>query len=221
MSFAISFHTAITRMPAFSAIDGLRANDNGNPNMQLMLGQHRDYLLALKQAGVVVVELPPLDQFPDAQFVEDTALCLPGLAIMMRPGAETRRGEVAPMRDALALIFDEIADIHTGFIEAGDINTVQGRGPATTLRVIAILLEIHQDAPVGRPCRPFHKKAFSQQALASAIYIHDAYVEGATQHFGKGDDVAARRHHRLYQNAEWHLLHRHHEYRWHWRAPAG
>ena len=120
-SHAISFTTAITRIPALSATDGLRAHDMGNPDIMKMLAQHRDYLLALKSAGMVVVELPPLEAFPDAQFVEDTALCLPGLAIMMRPGAETRRGEVAPMRDALALIFDEIVDIQDGFIEAGDI----------------------------------------------------------------------------------------------------
>ena len=69
----------------------------------------------------MVVELPPLEAFPDAQFVEDTALCLPGIAIMMHPGAETRRGEVQPMREALSLIFDEIVDITEGFIEAGDI----------------------------------------------------------------------------------------------------
>ena len=120
-SHAISFTTAITRIPALSATDGLRAHDIGNPDMMKMLAQHRDYLLALKQAGVVVVELPPLEAFPDAQFVEDTALCLPGLAIMMHPGAETRRGEVQPMREALSLIFDEIIDITEGFIEAGDI----------------------------------------------------------------------------------------------------
>ena len=42
---------------------------------------------------------------------------------MMRPGAETRRGEVAPMRNALSLVFDTIADITEGFIEAGDILT--------------------------------------------------------------------------------------------------
>ena len=123
MSYAINFTTALTRTPAVSAVDGLRANDIGNPDMAVMLLQHREYRAALKTAGVVVVELPALDDFPDAQFVEDTALCLPGLAIMMRPGAETRRGEVAPMRQALSLIFDEIADIKDGFIEAGDILT--------------------------------------------------------------------------------------------------
>ena len=49
-SHAISFTTAITRIPALSATDGLRARDIGNPDMMKMLAQHRDYLLALKQA---------------------------------------------------------------------------------------------------------------------------------------------------------------------------
>ena len=42
---------------------------------------------------------------------------------MMRPKAETRRGEVAPMRQSLSAIFDDIMDITDGFVEAGDILT--------------------------------------------------------------------------------------------------
>lgn len=41
----------------------------------------------------------------------------------MRPGAETRRGEVAPMREVLSPLFENIADITDGCIEAGDILT--------------------------------------------------------------------------------------------------
>ena len=122
-SHATCFASAITRRPAASAVDGLRAQDMGAVDIKLMASQHSDYQAALRQAGAVVIELPALPEFPDAQFVEDTALCLPGLAVMMRPGAETRRGEVAPMRDALSLVFDTIADITEGFIEAGDILT--------------------------------------------------------------------------------------------------
>ena len=117
-SHATRFASAITRRPAASAVDGLRAQDMGAVDIKLMASQHSDYQAALRQAGAVVIELPALPEFPDAQFVEDTALCLPGLAVMMRPGAETRRGEVAPMRDALSLVFDTIADITEGFIEA-------------------------------------------------------------------------------------------------------
>ena len=122
-SHATRFTAAIIRQPALSAVDGLRAQDSGAVDMQMMIRQHSEYQEALRQAGAIITELPALSAFPDAQFVEDTALCLPGLAVMMRPGAETRRGEVAPMRNALAPLFDDIADITDGFIEAGDILT--------------------------------------------------------------------------------------------------
>lgn len=120
---ATKFTSAITRSPAASAVNGLRAQDMGEVDIDLLLAQHRDYIAALHQAGASVTKLSALPDFPDAQFVEDTALCLPDLAVMMRPGAETRRGEVSPMREALSEVFDHIADITDGYIEAGDILT--------------------------------------------------------------------------------------------------
>ena len=122
-SYATSFASAITRCPAASAVDGLRAQDMGEVDVHIMARHHRDYIDALRHAGAEVTELSALSDFPDGQFVEDTALCLPDLAVMMRPGAETRRGEVAPMRDTLSPLFQNIADITDGFIEAGDILT--------------------------------------------------------------------------------------------------
>lgn len=122
-SHATKFTSAVTRLPAKSAVNGLRAQDMGTVNIALLLEQHSDYITALQKAGATVTELSALLEFPDGQFVEDTALCLPDLAIMMRPGAKTRRGEVAPMRNALSEIFDEIEDIRDGCIEAGDILT--------------------------------------------------------------------------------------------------
>ncbi len=120
-SYATRFSSVITRRPDASAINGIRAQNLGLVDINLMAKQHRDYQNALRQAGAVVTELPALPDFPDAQFVEDTALCLPQLAVMMRPAITTRMGEVAPMRRTLSEIFDDITDITSGFIEAGDI----------------------------------------------------------------------------------------------------
>ena len=122
-TYATRFSAAITRQPANSAVDGLRTEDKGAVDIKLMLRQHSEYRQALQQAGAIVTELPALSAYPDAHFVEDTTLCLPNLAVMMRPGAETRRGEVAPMRKVLSPIFENIADITDGCIEAGDILT--------------------------------------------------------------------------------------------------
>ena len=92
-SHLCKFVHAVTLTPALSAINGLRSEDRGAVNIDVMIKQHRNYIDALKSMPEQVTELNALAEFPDAQFVEDTALCLPGVAIMMRPGAASRRGE--------------------------------------------------------------------------------------------------------------------------------
>ncbi|PVA07530.1 dimethylarginine dimethylaminohydrolase family protein [Thalassorhabdomicrobium marinisediminis] len=121
------FTRAITRRPAATIAEGLRAEDTGNPNLDTMLAAHKAYVAALKSTGAEVIELAPLPAFPDAQFVEDTALCLPKGAILMRPGAPSRMGEVAEMAPTLRACYDTVHEITgPGHIEGGDI-LVTGR----------------------------------------------------------------------------------------------
>lgn len=121
------FTHAITRRPAASIIDGLRAVDTGTPDLATMLTHHAAYVAALRSTGATVVELPPLDAFPDSVFVEDTALCLPQGAIVMRPGAPTRLGEAAEMAPHLQALYSTVEWIKgPGTIEGGDI-LVTGR----------------------------------------------------------------------------------------------
>lgn len=128
MNSSYEFRRAITRKPGKSIVDGLRAEDIGTPDLTRMLEAHAAYVATLRSTGAEVVELPPLEAYPDAVFVEDTMLCLPELAIAMRPGAPTRIGEVAEMRPAIEAFFgDRIAEIAApGTIEGGDI-LVTGR----------------------------------------------------------------------------------------------
>jgi dimethylargininase len=64
--------------------------------------QHSAYAAALGELGAQIEWLPPLPDHPDAVFVEDTAIVLPELAIITRPGAESRRGEVLSVANALS-----------------------------------------------------------------------------------------------------------------------
>lgn len=64
--------------------------------------QHAAYVEALRRAGAEVVALRSLDAHPDACFVEDTAVVAGGLALIARPGAPSRRGEPASVREVLA-----------------------------------------------------------------------------------------------------------------------
>ena len=124
---SITFAHAITRQPAKSIVDGLRAVDVGAPDFDGMMRAHDAYVAALRSTGADVRVLGPLEAFPDAQFVEDTALCLPQGAILMHPGAPSRVGEVQEMAPHLANIYTEMRSIiGGGRIEGGDI-LVTGR----------------------------------------------------------------------------------------------
>ena len=91
------FTHAISRKPSVSITKGLRAVDTGSPDLDLFASHHADYVRALRDTGAEVLVLEALEAYPDAVFVEDTALCLQEGAIVMRPGAPSRLGEAAEM----------------------------------------------------------------------------------------------------------------------------
>ena len=145
------FTHAIVRPPADSAVAGLRAVDTGAPDLALMRRHHADYVAALREAGVQVTALAPLDDHPDAQFVEDTALCLPEGAVVLRPGAPSRLGEAAAMAPELARFYGAPRRIDgPGHVEGGDILTTEteilvGRSARTDTAGIAELARIVGD----------------------------------------------------------------------------
>lgn len=120
------FSHAITRQPGESITHGLRDKDVGDPSPQRFMAEHEAYVEALKEAGVSVTVLPAWEEFPDSVFIEDSALCLPRCAVLMRPGAATRTGESAGMAAHLAGFYDDVLEIgEAGFIDGGDILTTE------------------------------------------------------------------------------------------------
>jgi dimethylargininase len=143
------FTHAITRHPSASIVKGLRAVDTGTPDLAQMRAHHAAYVAALRGTGARVIELDPLDAYPDSVFVEDTALCLPEGAVVMRPGAPSRLGEAAEMAPHLAALYPRIARIEGqgSFIEGGDILVTErevlvGRSARTNAAGIAELAAI-------------------------------------------------------------------------------
>ena len=155
------FTHAITRLPPASAIHGLRAVDTGAPDLDRMRAHHADYVAALTSTGATVVELPALEAFPDSLFVEDTALCLPEGAVLMRPGAPSRLGEAAEMAPHLRALYSQVVEIsgQDSFIEGGDILVTEkevlvGRSARTNAAGIAELTRLV--APWGHKVREVH-----------------------------------------------------------------
>lgn len=64
--------------------------------------QHEAYEHCLERLGCRVVSLPAEPDMPDSVFVEDCAVVLDELAVVTRPGAESRRAETASIARVLA-----------------------------------------------------------------------------------------------------------------------
>lgn len=119
------FSKAIVRTPCENFINGLSAANLGLPNYELALNQHKEYVKALKKCGVDVIVLDADENYPDSTFVEDTALLTPHCAIITNPGALSRKGETAGIKNVLEKYFSKIESIQDpGTVEAGDIMMV-------------------------------------------------------------------------------------------------
>jgi dimethylargininase len=116
------FRNAIVRVPCPAIIDGLTSASLGKPDYQKALEQHKAYTEALKNLGLIIKVLEVDDKHPDSTFIEDVALCTSEFAVITRPGAESRRGEIQGMIHVLQEFYDNIEEIISpGTLEAGDV----------------------------------------------------------------------------------------------------
>lgn len=120
------FTHAILRTPGRSVVDGLRAHDGPGPDYAAVLREHTDYAAALRDAGLTIEMLEPLEAFPDSVFVEDPALVFEEGAILLNPGADTRRGETALIAPVLARHFGDVIPIAEGHADGGDVLVTPG-----------------------------------------------------------------------------------------------
>jgi dimethylargininase len=116
------FSHAVTRKPCKNFAMGLTTAVGSDPaDYGLMVKQHAAYLEALTTAGLEVIVLDPLPDFPDAHFVEDTAVVTPDVAVITNPGSAARRGEEKSIAPILAK-FRKIERIQPpGTVDGGDV----------------------------------------------------------------------------------------------------
>ena len=126
------FTRAIVRPPGLNFAEGLTTSELGRPDYQLALQQHEAYCAALERCGLSLVRLEPDPDYPDSTFVEDVTVLVaalpdgqataPSAAILTRPGAASRAGEVESMRKPLADFFLQVSEIESpGTLDGGDI----------------------------------------------------------------------------------------------------
>jgi dimethylargininase len=116
------FTKAIVRKPCARFAGGLTTASLGQVDLQRALEQHEAYRHALASCGLDVIELPADEIHPDSTFVEDTAVLTARGAIITRPGAESRRGEIDAIEPVLRRYFNELHSIREpGTVDGGDV----------------------------------------------------------------------------------------------------
>src|SRR5918912_1911804 len=113
---------ALTREPA-RALDAceLTYREREPIDAAAAAAQHRGYCEALRACGARVVTLPPSDELPDSVFVEDTAIVLDEVAVLTRPGVESRRGEVGLIEAEVARLRPVVKVLPPATLEGGDV----------------------------------------------------------------------------------------------------
>lgn len=92
-------------------------------DIEMARAQHEEYVRVLKSmgCGCDVVELPAEPDLPDSVFVEDAAFILPEVAVITRPGADSRR----PETDSIARVLSPLKKLvhlqEPATLDGGDV----------------------------------------------------------------------------------------------------
>jgi len=154
--------TAITHLPSPNMQRGERTYVGHAPiDAALAARQHEAYRNALRACGATVLTLDTNRDMPDCVFVEDTAIVLDELAVMMSMGAESRRGE-PPAIEAALRRFRPIEHVKLpATIDGGDVvragrDLYVGASPRTNAAGIDALRSVVQQFGYSVTAVPVH-----------------------------------------------------------------
>ncbi|HVX05759.1 MAG TPA: arginine deiminase family protein [Rhodanobacteraceae bacterium] len=148
--------------------------------------QHAAYEQALREAGCEVRQLPEQPGQPDSVFVEDTAIVLDEVAVITRPGAASRRGEVASMAVALEGLREIVRIEPPGTLDGGDVLRLDrtlyvgtsARSSAEGIAQLARLLAPFDYRVVAVPLQGcLHLKSAVTQVASGQVLVNPDWVD--------------------------------------------
>lgn len=120
------FTRAVVRPPGDNFSAGLTSTNLAAPEYTKAKDQHEKYCAALERCGLALTKLEADHSYPDSTFVEDTAILTEQAAILARPGAPSRAGEVHRIKETLADFFSLTPSIQPpGTLDGGDVCQVE------------------------------------------------------------------------------------------------
>lgn len=150
--------------------------------------QHRAYEHALEGLGCRIERLLDLPDQPDSVFVEDAAIVFDEVAVIARPGAASRRAEIASVESTLEQWRPIVRIEAPATLDGGDVLVagrrvyvgISRRTNEEAARQLAHLLRPHgyTVAPVAvTGC--LHLKSAVTLAAADTLLVNPAWIEGA------------------------------------------
>lgn len=180
---------AVTRAvsPAIARCE-LTHMDRGEIRWEVAMDQHRRYESALVDLGFQLISLPAESEYPDSVFVEDTAIVLPELAVLTRPGAPSRRGETSTVAATLAPYRSIHPIVEPAILDGGDVLVVgksihvgmSARSDEAAVEQLRTILEPHGYVVQGvAPSGCLHLKSAITQVSEGTLLYNREWVDGA------------------------------------------
>ncbi len=180
---------ALTRLPGPALADCELTHIERQPiDIARAKAQHRAYRAALEQAGARVTVLPALPDHPDSCFVEDTAVILPELVILTRPGAASRRGEVAHIAPQLPQDRPQVTLAAPATIDGGDVLVIgrdifiglTARSNAEAVQQVAVAAAAFGYRTTGVPLAgALHLKTAASALAADLVLVNTGWIDPA------------------------------------------
>ena len=153
--------------------------------------QHEAYEHALRELGCEVKRLPTTDTMPDSVFIEDAAVVLDELAVITRPGAESRRAETAAVSAAVRSYRPVAAILAPGTLDGGDVivagkRIFVGVGYRSNEAAVKQLRAIVSSQGYSVDAVPFtgclHLKSAATLVADDLVLVNPAWVEPSRFH---------------------------------------
>ncbi len=155
-------------------------------DLRLAEAQHREYERALASLGCEVISLPADPDLADSVFVEDVVVVLDEIAVVTRPGAESRRGETAAVAEALVPHRRVTSISAPGTLDGGDVLRIgrrifvglSGRSNEAGIEQLRAVAWPYGYTVTGVPVRGcLHLKSAITQIGPDAVLVNPAWVD--------------------------------------------
>lgn len=157
-------------------------------DVRLAEQQHERYGECLRNLGCEVRTLPAEPELPDSVFVEDAAIVLDGVAVITRPGAESRRAETESLAQALAPYRQLLRIEAPGTLDGGDVlrlghRIYVGRTPRSNdegiEQLVSLLLPFGYQVIAVEVTGCLHLKSAVTEVAESTLLINPEMVDSS------------------------------------------